>query len=92
MVFMLSTARDSLPEWLRCGEALSAVLLSCTASGLATCALTHLTEIPSIRAMLADLGSASHPQVLIRVGTTDDPVGPRQTQRRPVAEVLRFAA
>lgn len=90
MVVMLSTDRDSLPEWLRCGEALSAVLLSATANGFASCALTHLTEIPSIRAMLAELGSASHPQVLIRVGATDEPPGPRVTQRRAVTEVLQF--
>ena len=40
-----------MPRWnvLRCGEALSAVLLECTVAGMATCTLTHMTEIAQSR-------------------------------------------
>src|SRR6201998_2279555 len=47
MVLVLSTYDDSRDNVLRCGEALSSVLLECTAAGLATCTLTHMIEIHS---------------------------------------------
>jgi nitroreductase len=49
-VVVLSTATDTRMDWLRCGEALSAVLLDATANKIATCPLTHLTEVPQSRA------------------------------------------
>ena len=44
-VLVLSTDEDTRDDALRCGEALSAVLLECTLAGMATCTLTHLTEL-----------------------------------------------
>jgi hypothetical protein len=42
MIFVLSThSEDARLDVLRCGEALSAVLLEGTFAGLATCTLTH---------------------------------------------------
>lgn len=59
--------RDSL---LRCGERLSSVLLDATMAGLATCTLSHLTEVPESREIVAALtGGATIPQVLVRVGS-----------------------
>lgn len=94
-IIVLSTSSDvvdSRPAVLRCGEALSTVLLECTVAGLATCALTHLTEVEPSRRLIGELtGQPGLPQVLIRVGQT--PVAgehPRPTPRRPVAEVLHF--
>ena len=44
-ILVLSTPHDDAPlDVLRCGEALSAVLLECTMAGMATCTLTHMTE------------------------------------------------
>lgn len=58
--------RDSV---LRCGERLSSVLLDATMAGLATCTLSHLTEVPESREIVAALtGGATIPQVLVRVG------------------------
>ncbi|NUS42695.1 MAG: NAD(P)H nitroreductase [Mycobacteriaceae bacterium] len=89
-VLALTTPRDSHPQWLACGEALSAVLLTATARGLATCALTHLTEVPTARNLVAGLlGSMESPQVLIRVGAASNPQS-AHTRRRPLAEVLRI--
>ena len=68
-ILVLSTPGDSYRDALVCGEALSAVLLECTAAGLATCPVTHVTEIPSARAVVAEMTSRSGvPQALVRVG------------------------
>lgn len=91
-VVLLSTETDDPADTLACGEALSAVLLECAMAGLATCPLTHLTEVPLGRTMLSALaGRDDLPQVLLRVGNTPllDDV-PEPTPRRPLADVLRM--
>lgn len=75
---------------LRCGEALSAVLLEGTVAGLASCTLTHLTDstlhCDVVRSLTGAIGS---PQVLIRFGWATAATEPRpMTPRRPLAEVL----
>lgn len=91
-IVLLSTAGDDPADTLACGEALSTVLLECTMSGLATCPVTHLTEVPAGRALLAGLvGGADLPQILIRIGgapALETP--PVPTPRRPLADVLQF--
>ena len=68
-VLVLSTDEDTRDDALRCGEALSAVLLECTLAGMATCTLTHLTELWSSRNLIGTLtGRAAMQQVVIRVG------------------------
>jgi len=92
-IVILSTTTDSDVDVLRCGEALSAVLLECTAAGLATCPVTHVTEVGPARAVVAELiGGAAQPQVLIRVGIAPELSRPHiPTPRRPVTAVLHFA-
>jgi hypothetical protein len=46
-VVVLSTYVDTRDSVLRCSELLSAVLLDATMAGLATCTLTHITEVPA---------------------------------------------
>ena len=46
-VVVLSTYVDTRDSVLRRGELLSAVLLDATMAGLATCTLTHITEVPA---------------------------------------------
>jgi hypothetical protein len=91
-VLVLSTDEDTRDDALRCGEALSAVLLECTLAGLATCTLTHLTELWSSRNLIGALtGREAMQQVLIRVG--EAPVlgeAPAMTPRRPLRDVLTF--
>ena len=92
-VAVLSTYDDTALSVLRCGEALSAVLLDATMAGLGTCTLTHITEMPESRAIVAELigQSSQHltPQVLIRVGRAPaiEDVPP-PTPRRPVDDVF----
>ena len=48
-IVVLCTRDDSRSSVLRCGEALSAVLLECAIAGLATCTLTHMIEVTPSR-------------------------------------------
>ena len=66
---------------------------SAEGAGLATCPVTHVTEIPSARAVVAELMSAPGvPQVLVRVGRAPG-IGdiPPMTPRRDPHDILRFA-
>ena len=92
VIMALSTYDDSHTSALGCGEALSAVLLEATMVGLATCPLTHLTELDASRDILrALIGGTGDPQMLVRIGRV--PVLaelPPMTPRRPLADVLRI--
>ncbi|BAW07631.1 Acg family FMN-binding oxidoreductase [Nocardia seriolae] len=86
---VLGTHDDSPLRWLHTGEALSAVLLECAAAGLASCALTHVTELPATRRDLADL--LPHrilPQVVLRVGGAPESEQRPQTPRLPLSEIF----
>jgi nitroreductase len=91
-VLLLSTDDDTRADALAAGEALSAALLECTMAGLATCPVTHLTEVGVTRELIRSLmDHAAVPQVLIRVGVV--PVAetvPPPTPRRPLSAVLQF--
>lgn len=90
-IVVLSTHHeDARLDVLRCGEALSAVLLQCTASGLATCTLTHMTELAQSREIVRELtGQRGMPQLLIRIGyPRPADAALAATPRRPLADVL----
>ncbi len=92
-IVVLSTRHNDIRlDVLRCGEALSAVLLECTVAGMATCTLTHMTELAPSRDIIRRLtGHAGQPQLLIRVGTSpamDPHVG--GTTRRPLSDVFEI--
>lgn len=90
-ILLVSTDDDSRAAALASGEALSAVLLECTMAGLATCTVTHITEVRTTREMLAAcLGRDAVPQILVRAGVAPamEEVPP-PTPRRPLNEVLR---
>jgi nitroreductase len=92
-VVVLSTEGDDRADALASGEALSAVLLECTIAGLATCTVTHITEVEASRELIrALLDHEAMPQVLVRVGVAPAMEElPPPTPRRPVEEVLRIA-
>ncbi|QBS39308.1 hypothetical protein [Nocardia sp. CS682] len=86
---VLSSTDDSAMQWLHTGEALSVLLLECTAAGLNTCALTHITEVPAGRRLLAGLTAYDGlPQVVVRIGTAPDDHEPPPTPRRPLTDVF----
>ena len=91
-ILVLSTVEDTRTDALRCGEALSTVLLECTMAGMATCTLTHMTEVEASREIVRGLTEkAAIPQVLLRVGTAPELDSfPPATPRRALADVLEF--
>jgi nitroreductase len=90
-VVVLATESDDEANWLRTGEALSAILLEATLQGLATCSLTHVTELPQGRAIVRELlTSKGFPQALVRIGTVAFPESHEQTPRRSIAETVTF--
>lgn len=91
-ILVLSTYGDSRRDALGCGEVLSDVLLEATMAGLATCTLSHLTELEASRNIIrALIGGGYEPQLLIRIGRVPSiaQVAPA-TPRRPLADVLEF--
>jgi nitroreductase len=94
MIVVLSTSgEDAHLDVLRCGEALSAVLLECTMAGMATCTLTHMTELAQSRELIRRLtGQRGLPQLLIRVGQLPPGENIVATPRRPLGDVLEFRA
>jgi hypothetical protein len=92
-IVVLSIYDDSRDSVLRCGEMLSAVLLDATMAGLATCTVTHITEVPATRGIVAALTGHEDaiPQVLIRVGLAPAiEVVPPPTPRRRLHDVLEL--
>lgn len=84
-VLVLATATDDRLARLRAGEATSAVLLSATALGLASCPLPASWDAPEDFAGAAP----AHPQVLVRVGWAppgSEPLPP--APRRRLGHVL----
>ena len=87
-IVVLSTYDNERASVLQCGEMLSAVLLDATMAGLATCTLTHITELRAGRDIVAALiEQTTTPQVLIRVGVA--PSSRRPTTRDPQATSQR---
>lgn len=89
-ILVLATHKDTRTDVLRCGEALSTVLLECTMAGLATCPLSHLIELDQSRHIVRDLiDQRGEPQVLVRVGMAPPMANlPAPTPRRPLADIL----
>ena len=82
---VLFTDGDRPRDWLVAGEALSAVLLTATAAGLATSPMSDLIEVPAsrqlVRDLLTDLG---HPAMVIRIGLPVTPLpAPSSPRRNP---------
>lgn len=90
-IVVLSALADSRGDVLRCGEALSVVLLESTLAGMATCTLTHMTEVRESRDIITGLTGRPYPQVLVRIGLAPalEDVPP-PTPRRPLSDVLQF--
>jgi nitroreductase len=89
VLMVLGTASDDTLSRLRAGEALSAVLLTATMLGLASCPLSQPLEIGSTRRLLRDevLGDTLSPQLVLRLGWP--PAGPSlpATPRRSFADI-----
>jgi nitroreductase len=90
-LLVLGTSADDRMSRLRAGEAMSAVLLTATNVGLATCALTEPLEIPEVRrqVQLGVLDDTAYPQAIIRIGWVPTSAAPLPvTPRRAVEDLL----
>jgi nitroreductase len=69
-LLVIVTGHDDLLDWLRAGEATSAVLLAATGLGLATTPLSQGLEVEETRRALRwdVLRIPEHPQLVVRVG------------------------
>ncbi|WP_245673058.1 nitroreductase family protein [Nocardia lijiangensis] len=90
-LLLLATPNNDRLAHLRAGEAMSAVLLTATNIGLATCPLSAPLDSADQRLHLRRdvLDDTAHPQVILRVGQAPDtPDQPQRTPRRSLAEML----
>ncbi|MFI7602396.1 Acg family FMN-binding oxidoreductase [Actinoplanes sp. NPDC049681] len=88
VLFGLSERPEDL---LRGGEALSALLLTATAEGLATAPLSDTIEVEWPRRLLTDLlAGVGEPYVVIRLGHLDSADELPPAPRRPAAEVIEI--
>jgi nitroreductase len=89
VLLILGTAHDDDPARLRTGEALSNLLLTAAALGLAACPLTEPLRDPRSRLMVACevFDGHAHPQALIRIGLPVSDADPLPlVTRRPLHE------
>lgn len=88
---VLFTDGDERADWLGAGEALSAVLLTATAQGLATSPMSDLIEVPAARQQLRImLGGIGHPALVLRIGMPFMAAGPTASPRRAPADVVEI--
>ena len=85
---VLYGSSDEPVDWLRAGEALSALWLTATEHGVSVLPLSSPTEIPftrlHLRRMLGDIGQ---PFLALRMGTLDPAhAGPGKTPRLPTTQ------
>ncbi|MET7836868.1 nitroreductase family protein [Micromonospora sediminicola] len=84
--------RDEPAAWLRGGEALSALLLTATAEGLASAPLSDAIELAWPRRMMRDLlAGIGAPYLVVRVGWGPDAELPPAPRRTP-ADVIEVVA
>ncbi|WP_330252691.1 NAD(P)H nitroreductase [Nocardia sp. NBC_00565] len=89
-LLVLGTASDDRLARLCAGEALSAVLLTATNIGLATCLLTEPLELPALRHRgRVGVLDGGYPQAVIRIGWAPTGAEPLPaTPRRAIEDVL----
>jgi hypothetical protein len=84
---VLATAADDVRSWLHAGQALQRALLAGCRHGLQASYLNQPLELPALRARLRSLlGTAEHPQLLMRWGHPTEALPP--TPRRPLDAVI----
>jgi nitroreductase len=95
VVLALGTRHDDRLAQLRAGEATSAVLLTATSTGLASCPVTEPLETADTReAVRRDIfGDSNYPQMLLRVGWAPINADPLPaTPRRDLDDFVEWAS
>jgi len=85
---LVFTDTDERLDWLRAGEALSAVVLSATAMNLAASPISDVMELAETRAEVSHiLDGPGHAQIAVRIGHPPEGEMPASPRRDP-AEVI----
>jgi hypothetical protein len=88
LVVVLGIDSDDPSDWLRCGEALEAVLLHATRIGLSAAFLNQCLEVPALRGrVVAAIDRPGYPQTVLRFGYPAEPVD-HPAPRRDLDDVL----
>lgn len=91
-VVLMGTDGDDRYDWLQAGRALGRVLLLATSAGIAASPLTQALDWPATRSRLRfRLSLIGHPQMLLRMGYSQEGPPVATSGRRPVDEVLTVA-
>jgi hypothetical protein len=86
-----ATTEDGRADWLRTGEALSAVLLTATTLGVASSVMSDVVEVAGARALLRGVvRPAGHPQLTVRLGVNESAGLVPPTPRRACADVIEI--
>jgi nitroreductase len=86
---VLAGESDDRLEWLRAGEALSAVWLTAVTEGLSVSPMSDVAEVPSTRALLRGvLAGIGYPFMVLRVGSAEPVSGVPQAPRRDPGEAI----
>ncbi|AYF75461.1 hypothetical protein D7D52_18165 [Nocardia yunnanensis] len=88
---VICTPADDRLACLKAGEATSAVLLTATGLGLASCVQTEPLSMPDLAAALRTevLHDCAFPQAMVRIGWTPATAAPLPiTPRRPTADII----
>ena len=88
---ILATPDDRPGDWLRAGEAMSAVWLTATAHTVAASVLSDVIEVPDARALIASLlPGPEYPQLVLRIGVAAHPTPPPASPRRRPETVIEL--
>jgi len=87
-VAVMGIDSDDPADWLRCGEALEAVLLHATHLGLSAAFLNQCLEVPDLRGrVVSAIDRPGYPQMVLRFGYPAEPVD-HPAPRREIDDVL----
>lgn len=87
LLFVVGSAADTDPDWLRAGQAMQRVLLTAFEHGLQASFLNQPLHLARLRQRIQELAPGAHtPQVLLRLGRPADTLAP--VVRRPTSDVM----
>jgi hypothetical protein len=86
VVCLLTTGADAPQDWVRAGQALQRVLLTCAACGVAAALHSQPLELGWLRELVrGQVGDGAHPQLILRLGLV---IQTAISVRRPPADVI----
>lgn len=86
---VITTEADELADWLRAGEATSAVWLTATSRDLAASVISDVVEVPQARDLVTGMvPQPGYPQLLFRMAFDMQPAPPKASPRRRPDDII----